>query len=206
MTEDGQYYTIAAHAEGSYKEKGSKFYAHAFPCLSEEEAKEKIALLRKENPQAVHVCFAWRLGVSQYHDRFSDDGEPNNSAGKPIFGQIISNDVTNVLVAVVRYYGGTKLGVGGLIQAYKTASDEAFSNAKIIQKQLSAEYFVAFPPHLTGQVMHLSSQLSGIILKQGFENNVSTLTFRIPISGEEQLRRALQQFPGIEHKLIRREE
>ena len=206
MAIDGKYKTIKASSEGIYKEKGSKFYAYAYPCKEEEKAKELIAVLRKQNPQAVHVCFAWRFGVSQFRDRFSDDGEPNNSAGKPIFGQIVSKDVTNVLLAVVRYYGGTKLGVGGLIQAYKAAVEDALSGAEIVKKQLTASYLLAFRPELIGQMMQLITQQSAIIMEQGFENNLSTLKFKVPVSGEERLLNALQQYPGVEHKLIRREQ
>ena len=112
--------TIQKEGHSIYKDKGSKFLAQATSCISENQAKEIIADLRKQNPGCVHVCYAYRLGSDKRKYKYSDDGEPSNSAGAPIFGQIKSFDLTNVLITVVRYYGGTNLGVGGLIQAYKT--------------------------------------------------------------------------------------
>ena len=138
MTEE-KFNTISSPGKGIYKEKGSKFIGEIFPCRNEKEAKIIIDGLRKEHPNAVHVCFAWRFGVKDYSDRYSDDGEPNNSAGKPIFGQIINSELTNILITVTRYYGGTNLGVGGLITAYKMAASEAISSTKIIEKEL--QYF-----------------------------------------------------------------
>ena len=127
--------TIQAISEGFYKEKGSKFLAFAVPVASEDEVKAFIAQKRKEHHLAVHVCSAFRLGADFKLYRASDDGEPSNSAGPPILGQIQAFELTNVLIAVVRYYGGTNLGVGGLITAYKTAAKAALENAQIIEKE-----------------------------------------------------------------------
>jgi uncharacterized YigZ family protein len=127
--------TIQATSEGFYKEKGSKFLAFAAPVTSEEEVKAFIAQKRKEHHLAVHVCSAFRLGADFKLFRSSDDGEPSNSAGPPILGQIQAFELTNILIAVVRYYGGTNLGVGGLITAYKTAARAALENAQIIEKE-----------------------------------------------------------------------
>lgn len=127
--------TIQATSEGFYKEKGSKFLAFAVPVFSEEEVKAFIAKKRKEHHLAVHVCSAFRLGADFKLYRSSDDGEPSNSAGPPILGQIQAFELTNILIAVVRYYGGTNLGVGGLITAYKTAAKAALENAQIIEKE-----------------------------------------------------------------------
>ena len=113
----------------------------------------KIKKLRELHPKAVHVCFAWRIGSPNHEDRFSDDGEPSNSAGKPIFGQIIKAQITNTLVAVVRYYGGTKLGVGGLISAYKTAAEDAILAGKIIEKFPESVLKIRFDPANTGEAM-----------------------------------------------------
>ena len=124
------YRTIQITGEGIYKEKGSKFNGYAYPVQSVDAVKEHLDRLRKENPGCVHVCYAYCIGSRKEEYRYSDDGEPSNSAGAPIFGQIKSFDLTNVLVAVVRYYGGTNLGVGGLINAYRTAAKEAFEKAK----------------------------------------------------------------------------
>ena len=124
--------TIQKEGHSIYKDKGSKFLAQATSCISENQAKEIIADLRKQNPGCVHVCYAYRLGSDKRKYKYSDDGEPSNSAGAPIFGQIKSFDLTNVLITVVRYYGGTNLGVGGLIQAYKTASKQAVEDAETV--------------------------------------------------------------------------
>jgi uncharacterized YigZ family protein len=128
------YKTIAKESEGFFKEKGSKFLSFAVPVSSEDEIKAFIAQKRKEHHQAVHVCSAFRLGADHKTYRASDDGEPSNSAGPPILGQIQAFDLTNILIAVVRYYGGTNLGVGGLISAYRTAAKEALEHAQIIEK------------------------------------------------------------------------
>ena len=124
-----EFLTIQDHAEGFYKEKGSKFISHAFPVASEEDVKEHLTELRKQFHDARHHCYAWVLGLQKQSYRSNDDGEPNHSAGDPILGQIRSFGLTNTLVVVVRYFGGTKLGVGGLIGAYKTAAEEALSKA-----------------------------------------------------------------------------
>ena len=129
------YKTIAKESEGFYKEKGSKFLAFAVPVSSEDDIKAFIAQKRKEHHQAVHVCSAFRLGADHNVYRASDDGEPSNSAGPPILGQIQAFDLTNILIAVVRYYGGTNLGVGGLISAYRTAAKEALEHAQILEKE-----------------------------------------------------------------------
>lgn len=129
------YKTIAHPSEGFYKEKGSKFLAFAVPLTTEDQIKAFIAQKRKEHHQAVHVCSAFRLGADHKLFRASDDGEPSNSAGPPILGQIQAYGLTDILIAVVRYYGGTNLGVGGLISAYRTAAKEALENALIVEKE-----------------------------------------------------------------------
>ncbi len=146
-----KYKTIQTSAEGFYKEKGSKFLAFAVPVSTEQEIKEFIAQKRKEHHQAVHVCSAFRLGADHNLYRSSDDGEPSNSAGPPILGQIQAFDITNVLVAVVRYYGGTNLGVGGLINAYRTAAREALEAAQVVEKEEEVELTLTF----SYQKMHL---------------------------------------------------
>lgn len=127
--------TINHTGTSIYKEKGSKFLGQAISCSSEFEAKSVIEGLRKQNPGCVHVCYAYRFGSDKKQYKYSDDGEPSNSAGAPIFGQIKSFDLTNILITVVRYYGGTNLGLGGLIQAYKTASKQAVENTEIVSDE-----------------------------------------------------------------------
>lgn len=165
----GAYRSIAKPSEGLYKEKGSKFLAFAYTITSVEEAKQKVQELRDLHPKAVHVCFAWRIGTEQFEDRFSDDGEPNNSAGKPIFGQILALDLTNTMVAVVRYYGGTKLGVGGLITAYKTAAKDALDKAKIVNRHEVVKAAIIFDPAHTGNLMSTLNKYGVEIHEHGFE-------------------------------------
>ena len=139
------YRTISKPSEPIlYKERKSKFYGYCFPVTNEDEVKEYIEGLKKEYPTANHFCYAWQMGIESLSYRANDDGEPNNSAGMPIYGQLQSFDVTNTLVAVVRVFGGTKLGVGGLISAYKEAAKLALENATIIKKVLLQHLSVSF--------------------------------------------------------------
>jgi uncharacterized YigZ family protein len=163
------YRTISESSLGEYREKGSKFFAHAIPVKSEEEIKEHIALLRKKNPQAVHVCSAFRLGYKKLNYRSTDDGEPSNSAGPPILGQIQSFDLTNVLIAIVRYYGGTNLGVGGLINAYRTAAKDALENATIIEQEVKRNINIHFKYEDLPTVMKIVKSNSLEVIHQNFE-------------------------------------
>ena len=130
--------------ETLYKEKGSKFFGYAFPVTSEDEIKGHIEDLKKQHHSARHWCYAWQMGKSYEQYRANDDGEPTNSAGMPIYGQLQSFDVTNVLVVVVRYFGGTKLGVGGLIQAYKTSAQMALEASKIVERTIDKNFILTF--------------------------------------------------------------
>ncbi len=163
--------TISAATEGSYKEKGSKFLAFAFPVESEESLKEKIAFLKKKYFDASHHCFAYVLGAEQSRYRAFDDGEPGHSAGDPILGQIKSRNLTNVLVVVVRYFGGTKLGVGGLIQAYKAAAEDALNNAGIITKEVFVNLRLTYPYESTPTVMRLVKEFDLVIVDQDFKDD-----------------------------------
>lgn len=132
LMQSDNYLTIARPSEGLYKDKGSKFLSFAFPVRQEDEIKSLLASIRKEHFSARHCCFAWSLGAVEVRFRVNDDGEPSGTAGKPIYGQIQSLKLTNVLVVVVRYFGGTLLGVSGLIQAYKKAALDAINHAEIV--------------------------------------------------------------------------
>jgi uncharacterized YigZ family protein len=138
------YKTLKAPSEGSYKEKGSKFIAFAIPVRSEEEIKVELEELRKKYHDARHHCYAWTLGVDREHYRANDDGEPSNSAGKPILGQLDSFELTQLLIVVIRYFGGVKLGVGGLINAYRTAAKEAILNGQIVKRRQKMHFEVFF--------------------------------------------------------------
>lgn len=164
-----KYRTIQISAEGFYKEKGSKFLAFAVPVSTEQEVKEFIAQKRKEHHQAVHVCSAFRLGADHKLYRSSDDGEPSNSAGPPILGQIQAYDLTNILIAVVRYYGGTNLGVGGLIAAYRTAAKEALEAAQIIEREEEVELTLTFSYQKMHFVMDFLKKEKIQILDQSLE-------------------------------------
>ncbi len=177
------YKTVKNVSEGIYKEKGSKFLSFIFPCLSEEESKKILIQIRKQHPLAVHVCYAFRLGSEKKHFRSSDDGEPSNSAGPPILGQIQSFDLTNVLVAVVRYYGGTNLGVGGLIQAYRTSTRDAIENATIIEDEDKIEICVSFTYEQMPTIMRIVKNNSCAILEQEL-NQHCLLKLRISKSND----------------------
>ncbi|TLP81262.1 IMPACT family protein [Maribacter sp. ACAM166] len=138
-----------------YKERKSKFYGYCFPVTNEDEVKEHIEVLKKEYPSANHVCYAWQMGIETKSYRANDDGEPNNSAGMPIYGQLQSFDVTNTLIAVVRIFGGTKLGVGGLISAYKETAKLALEDAPIVKKVLQQQLTVTFEYPEMDTVMRL---------------------------------------------------
>ena len=181
MTKIKSYRLVKEITTGEYKERGSKFLAFVFPCDNIDFAKLKIDELRKEHPNAVHVCFAWRFGKSKYEERYSDDGEPNNSAGKPIFGQIIANDITNVMIAVVRYYGGTNLGVGGLINAYRTASQSDLEKSTIEEKYISDFYELLFSYEETGTVMNLLHRYNVEIVAQNFDTSGPSIQFKCQV-------------------------
>lgn len=157
MQED-TYRTIAKPSEGSYKEKGSKFLAFAFPVKSEDEIKEIQKDLRKKYYDARHHVYAFRLGVEKENYRASDDGEPANSSGPPVLGQIRSFDLTDILIVVIRYFGGTKLGVPGLINAYKTAAADALEQAEIIEKTDDAIIDVFFEYPQMNDVMRIAKE------------------------------------------------
>jgi len=139
-----EFLTISSSSEGLYKAKGSKFLAFAFPVSSEEEVKEKLDFLRKKYFDARHHCYAYRLGANGERYRANDDGEPANSAGKPVLGQLVARNLTNVLVVVVRYFGGILLGVGGLAQAYKQAAADALDHAEIITGAVTETWLLTF--------------------------------------------------------------
>lgn len=196
MEKKGTYQTIQALSEGFYKEKGSKFLAFAVPCKTEDEAKSYLAAWRKEHYQAVHVCYAFRFGSAKKHFRSSDDGEPSNSAGPPILGQIQSFDLTNVLVAVVRYYGGTNLGVGGLINAYRTAAKEALEQATIVWQEDVHVVELLFGYDRMPAVMSVVKAIPLTVTEQQFELSCRIVgTF--PVSNESALHQ-LQELNDIE--------
>ena len=171
-SQEDVYLTLSrATEEEGYKEKGSKFLAYAFPLTNSDEVDNLIQLLKKAHPKARHWCYAWQTGVENPTFRYNDDGEPNNSAGKPIYGQIQSFGLTNVLIVVVRYFGGTKLGVGGLIAAYRSAARLALENAVLVEKMLTKELNLRFEYAHMDKVMRLIKENALDILSQKMELN-----------------------------------
>lgn len=171
-------------------------------CYSEEDAKEKLEEWRNEHSQADHLCYAYRLGVEKEMFRHNDDGEPSNSAGAPIFGQIQSFDLTNILIGVLRYYGGTKLGVGGLINAYRTAAKDAIENGTIVEKELSQRFNVSFDYADMPHVMHIFKENNIQITEQNFETEC-WLNVEIPRSELSVFKQITANFNSLQLKKIK---
>ena len=170
FSENDTYKTISsASEEVLYKEKNSKFFGYAFPVSNEEEIKEYLDQLRKEHFSARHWCYAYQIGTEKIQYRANDDGEPNNSAGMPIYGQIQSFEVTNALVVVVRYFGGLKLGVGGLISAYKTAAQMALENSEIVEQTINKFFTISFGYAHMNKVMRIIKEKNLQIVSQKME-------------------------------------
>lgn len=150
-----EYKTITHSAQGSFRDKGSKFLAFAFPAASEQEVKQHLETLKKLYFDATHHCYAYVLGFDKSAYRVNDDGEPSGTAGRPIYGQILSNDLTNILIVVIRYYGGTKLGVPGLINAYRTSAAEALKNATVANRIVKEIYQIEYPYEGMNDVMKI---------------------------------------------------
>ena len=163
------YQILATSSEGEYKEKGSKFLAYAYPISSLEDFEYYMEEVKSIHPKARHYCYAYRLGIDGDIYRANDDGEPSGTAGKPILGQLLSQDVSDTLIVVVRYFGGTKLGASGLINAYKTAAFDAISNGKKINKILSSSYKLTFDYGKMGHVMNVIKSLHLSIIEKVFE-------------------------------------
>lgn len=193
------YKTISAIAEGMYKEKGSKFLSFAFPVKDENEIRERLEELRKRFHDARHHCYAWRLGINPAFERSNDDGEPSNSAGKPILNQIDSADLTDILIVVVRYFGGTLLGVGGLIQAYKNAAHEAIQNSKIIRCKVMYHLILHFEYPQMNQVMKIVKEYDIKTSDQQFELACS-MVLNISLEQKESVLEKLSLIEGCEWK------
>jgi uncharacterized YigZ family protein len=190
------YLTIEKKTEIIFKDKGSKFIGIAFPVENDAQIKEALTKLKKEHPSANHHCYAYRLGADKQNFRANDDGEPSNTAGKPILGQIQSNDLTNILIVVVRYFGGTLLGVSGLINAYKTSAAEAIKECTIIEKFISFNYTINFPFEQMNDVMKLLKQLDCKITAQQFDTDCE-ISFTVRKADSEQCEEKLKKISGL---------
>ena len=166
-----KYLTVSKSVESIYKEKGSKFLSFLYPVTSVEEVKEYLTQLKKKYYDATHHCYAYIIGYDKETFRMNDDGEPSSTAGKPIYGQLQSNDLTNVLLVVVRYFGGTKLGVSGLIKAYKESSAECIALAEIVEKQVKHKYNIYFAYEDMNVVMNILKQNNAEQKNQIFDLN-----------------------------------
>ncbi len=164
------YKTIDKPSEGIFRDKGSKFIAYTYPIRNENEIKDILTRLRNDHPKARHWCYAYRLSPDRTIFRVNDDGEPSGSAGRPILNTLLSNDLTDILAVVVRYFGGTLLGIPGLINAYKTATQEAISQAEIVEKTLKDVYELRFGYNQMNDIMRIIKEEELTVLKQEFDN------------------------------------
>ena len=196
MNELSKYRTIFKQSEGLYKAKGSKFIGYAVACYSEDEAKVLLEKWKKENHQAGHLCYAYRFELDGKKYRSNDDGEPANSAGPPILGQIDSFELCNVLIGVVRYYGGTNLGVGGLITAYRTAAKDAIQNGQIVELEVHQWYEMVFDYHDMPHIMNLLKKNNIELSNKKFETNCE-LTIRLPLNLSKMLSTELQAYYSV---------
>lgn len=165
-----KYLTIASPAEGLYKDKGSRFLAFAMPVETPEQVKQQLSFYKKKYYDARHVCYAYMLGADRKEYRCSDDGEPNGTAGRPILGQINSNNLTNILIVVVRYFGGILLGTGGLVVAYKEAAADAIKQAQIVEKDVLVRKTIEFPYEKMNDIMRTLKDIDAKITRQQFDN------------------------------------
>lgn len=204
MLFDDTYLTIQQASEGLFKDKGSKFLAYAYPVKSEEEIKVHLATLRKLHPSARHHCYAFRLGADKQAYRANDDGEPSNTAGKPILGQIQSKDLTNILIVVVRYFGGTLLGVSGLINAYKLAAADAIVKAQIIEKTVNELYEIRFGYLQMNDVMKIMKEEKLEQLANEFEL-ACKLTFSVRKSNADKVIELMKKVEGLELLFLKEE-
>ncbi|MDE6446180.1 MAG: YigZ family protein [Alistipes sp.] len=194
MAED-TYLTVEEAAEAASRERSSKFLAYIYPVRNEEEIRQHLDTLRKRYFDATHHCYAWRLGPQGERFRANDDGEPSGTAGKPILGQMLSGNVTDCLIVVVRYFGGTKLGVPGLIAAYREAAAEALAAAKVVERTVDRAITVDFPYAAMNDIMRAVKECQPVIRSQCFDN-LCTLELTIRESRADELEQRLKKAGG----------
>ena len=201
MLFDDTYKTISAPSEGIFRDRGSKFIGYAYPILSEDAIKDILAALRSEHSKARHFCWAFRLSPDRSIFRIQDDGEPSGTAGRPILNSMLSADITNVLIVVVRYFGGTLLGVPGLINAYKTAAVEAIQAAQVIEKTVNDIYELQFDYLLMNDVMRLIKEEKLNIRSQEFDNSCS-IKIEIRKSSLDSILGKIEKIEGVQLKYL----
>lgn len=194
-TPEDSYLTLAAPAEASLRERSSRFLAYAYPVRSEEEIRERLDALRKRYYDATHHCYAWRLGPRGGRFRANDDGEPSGTAGRPILGQMLSHGITECLIVVVRYFGGTKLGVPGLIAAYKEAAAAVIAAAGITERTVDRTFRVQFPYEAMNDIMRIVKDEQPTVRSQEF-GNLCTVTLAIRAGRAEALLGKLHKIGG----------
>ncbi len=194
------YKTITSKVEGIYKEKGSKFISFAIPVSDKEEIQLILKDYRSRYFDARHVCYAWMLGPERTEFRANDDGEPSGTAGRPILGQINSHELTNILVIVVRYFGGVLLGTGGLITAYKQATLDAINNAEIVEKTVDITISIHFDYLLLNDVMRIVKETNAQILMQEFDNQCKVI-LSFPKNEESAIKSRLENLNGVSIEL-----
>ncbi len=199
--ENDVYRTIEADAEALFKEKSSKFLCFAYPVTTEEQIRERLEVLYKKYYDATHHCYAWRLGPRGETFRANDDGEPSSTAGKPILGQLLSHEITDCLIVVVRYFGGTKLGVSGLIEAYKTSAAEVIAAAEVVERTVDDRIEVRFSYMAMNEVMRVIKDMQPKIVEQCFDN-LCTMTLTIRQSQSEQLLTRLSKVEGAQAEIV----
>jgi len=201
MLFDDTYFTIQSPAEGTFRDRGSKFIAFAYPINSEADIKEILAKLKTEHPKANHHCWAMRLGMDRSVFRLNDDGEPSGTAGRPILNTLLSRNLTNILVVVVRYFGGTLLGVPGLINAYKKATEEALNTAVVIEKTVNDIYTISFDYGQMNEVMKIVKDDNLATSNQIFDTHCS-ITIAVRKMQVNQVISKLEKVDGIVIKFI----
>ena len=194
--EQDWYYTLRKSGEGLYKDKGSKFYGYAFPANEAGEALQHLEVLQKKHHSARHFCYAYRCHPQQPEVRINDDGEPAHSAGTPIFGAIKAQQLWNVMIVVVRYFGGTKLGVPGLIKAYRTAAEDAIGNSTIHKAVIRKTMEITFPYALTGEVMQLLEKQK-VPISENKMTQTAVLRIEPRLSAVKKLKAALSELPDV---------
>jgi uncharacterized YigZ family protein len=201
MSEQDFYYTIEKAAIAEFKDRGSRFIAYAFPLVSKEEFKALMGTVKSEHPKATHYCFAYRIGLDGNNFRSGDDGEPSGSAGKPILGQIDSKQLTNTLIVVARYFGGSLLGVPGLINAYKTAASLALQVTPVIQKQVEVNYRLQFDYTIINDIMMIIKQYNCTVHSQELQL-FCIISIGIPLNRAEQVLNRLKDIRNVELEKI----